>query len=140
MKGNEIKDMLGRNVIEFTVNGRKTNRGDDMSAILRETLLRTGITTADAAVPTIKQLVADLTGSPFATVAFSITGQNASFTVYPLLWNKLLGKYMLGDYMTITMDTEYNIAVNGTTDLYMYVSEVSGTTPSLDIVVKPAIL
>ena len=123
----------------------ETEGDNKMSAIstLEETLLRSGITAADTVVPTTKQRIADLTGSPFATMAFSIMGQDASFTVYPLLWNETLDKYVLGDYMVITADTEYNIAVNGTTDLYVYVSAVSGATgvtPSLDITVKPALL
>ncbi len=114
--------------------------GKKMSAITGETLLRAGITEIDAAVPTTKQLIADLTGSPFATVAFKVSGTDPSFTVYPCLWNETLDCYVTGDYMTVTESTEYNVAVNGTTDLYMYVTEVSGTNASVDIVVKPSIL
>ena len=111
-----------------------------MSAISGETLLRQAVVSADAAVPEVAQGVADLTGSPFATLGFKVAGTNPSFTVYPLLWNETLGAYMLGDGAAITANTEMNIAVNGTSDLYLYVSAVSGTNPSMSVTVKPALL
>ena len=111
-----------------------------MSAINGETLLRQAVIAADAAVPEVAQGVADLTGSPFATIGFSLGGTNPSFTVYPLLWNETLDKYLLGSAEVVTADIETNIAVNGCTDVYLYVSAVSGTNPSMDVTIKPALL
>lgn len=111
-----------------------------MSAIIGETLLRQAIIAADSAVPSEAQGVADLTGSPFATMGFSVSGTNPSFTVYLLLWNETLGKYLRGYSQNITEDTEMNIAVNGCADVYLYVSAASGTSPSMDVTIKPALL
>lgn len=111
-----------------------------MPAITEETLLRSGITAADEAAPTEAQGIADLTGSPFATVGCKVEGTSPSFTITPLLWNDTLGVYLQGDAATITANTELNIAVNGCTDFYMLVSAVSGDGASLDITVKPALL
>ena len=111
-----------------------------MSAISGETLLRSGVIAADDSVPAVAQAAVDLTGSPFATLAFSVAGTTPSFTVYPLLWNTLLDKYVRGDAYTITADTEVNIAVNGTVDFYIYVSAVSGDDAAMDVSIKPALL
>ncbi|MDD4984339.1 MAG: hypothetical protein PHQ43_00920 [Dehalococcoidales bacterium] len=111
-----------------------------MSAIHGETLLRSGVAAADSAVPTTARGVADLSGSPFATIACKVTGSNPSITIYPLLWNETFEAYMLGDGATITGNTELNVAVNGTPDFYLYVSAMTGTNVSLDVTVKPALL